>query len=127
MKIPREKQGGIATQYKKGHRPSTYRPIGSEYYDAYHKVLLIKAADPNIWKPKARMVWREHRGEIPSGHVITYRDGDSRNCDINNLVCLPKREHLKMIWLGKKWNEETFDTIRLLAQIKLAKSDRRKK
>ena len=124
-KVPREMQA-VATQFKKGNMPPTYRPVGSERYDAYHGGQLIKTADPNVWEPKSRVVWREHHGEIPSGHVIVCRDGDSRNCDIENLACLQKREHLRMTRLGMKWNAETFDTLRLLAQIQLAKYDRRK-
>lgn len=38
------------------------------------------------------VIWREERGEIPPGHELTFADGDTRNCAIENLLCLPKAE-----------------------------------
>lgn len=38
------------------------------------------------------VIWREERGEIPPGHELTFADGDTLNCAIGNLLCLPKAE-----------------------------------
>lgn len=53
--------------------------------------------DTNVRKSSAgresmlqRVVWREHRGEIPPGHEIIFKDGNKRNCAIENLECLPR-------------------------------------
>lgn len=42
-----------------------------------------------VFKPKGRLVWEEHYGEIPEGHQITFLDGDKTNCDISNLELIP--------------------------------------
>ena len=43
------------------------------------------------WMRKARWVWLQERGAIPEGHVIVQLDGDTMNCDPDNLVCVPLR------------------------------------
>ena len=43
------------------------------------------------WMRKARWVWQYYHGEIPEGHCIVQLDGDTMNCDLDNLVCVPRR------------------------------------
>lgn len=42
-------------------------------------------------KPKARVVWEQHFGAIPSDHYIVFLDGNPMNCDIENLRSIPKK------------------------------------
>lgn len=46
------------------------------------------------WQMLSRVTWEKEKGKIPPGHVIIYRDGNTLNCDIENLACIPKH------WLG---------------------------
>lgn len=82
------------TMFKKGHRPHTAVPVGTitvaktsngNKEELYYKK---KVAEPNRWKLLHRLVWEEHHGPIPKNHVVTFLDGDWRNCDISNLMCL---------------------------------------
>ncbi|WP_050028894.1 sigma-70 family RNA polymerase sigma factor [Verrucomicrobium sp. BvORR034] len=36
-----------------------------------------------------RVVWMDHHGPIPHGWNVVFKDGDKRNCSIDNLECLP--------------------------------------
>lgn len=71
-------------------------PIGAEVYDKY-KGWLIKVASKygkhywSNWKPKAHVIYEEKYGPIPNDHVITYLDGDNRNCTIDNIICIHKK------------------------------------
>lgn len=38
-----------------------------------------------------RYVWALHHGDIPSGHKIYFKDGNTLNCNIENLICLSGR------------------------------------
>jgi len=38
------------------------------------------------------VIWREANGPVPDGHELTFADGNSLNCALENLVCLPKKE-----------------------------------
>ena len=79
--------------YTKGYHNHCYTPVGSEYISSrgavYVKVSDVKTkGNPFInWKRKSHLVWEQHHGEIPEGHVIVHLDGDPTNCDISNLEC----------------------------------------
>src|SRR5690349_10069864 len=54
-------QGGVETQFRKGHKPHNYVPVGSERVNGYDYVD-IKIADPNKWRGKHLIVWEQHNG-----------------------------------------------------------------
>lgn len=79
--------------FKKGVAQA-YREIGSEKVQAgKHGYILVKVADPSVWRLKQRVVFENHFGPIPIGLIITFRDGDVRNCKPENL-CLKSRKQL---------------------------------
>lgn len=84
-------QGGKSTQFKKGHIPHNYMPVGSERVNGDDYVD-IKIADPNRWKAKHIIVWEQHNGPKPKGHVVIFGDGDRRNFDPNNLVLVSRQQ-----------------------------------
>lgn len=90
-----------ATMFRKGQRPKTAVPVGTivvaketkvtgdgrRSEERYYKK---KVAEPNHWKLLHRLVWEEHNGPIPRNHVVTFLDGNWRNCDISNLMCISR-------------------------------------
>lgn len=40
-----------------------------------------------------RRLWEERNGKIPEGHEIHHKDHDRANNELDNLMCLPAREH----------------------------------
>ena len=88
--------GAERTQFKKGHRPQTWVPVGSETVDTdgYQKV---KIADPNKWAFKHRLVWERHNGrKIPDGHAVIFGDGNKRNFDPDNLILVSRAQLARM-------------------------------
>jgi hypothetical protein len=78
-----------------GGKPS--KPVGSERVgkDGY---LMVKVAEwPTVpcskdnWRFKHHLVYEQHHGEIPAGHVVMFADRDTRNFDPSNLVAVPRR------------------------------------
>ena len=66
------------------------KEFGSEHMrDGY---IMIKVSNEGTkrqrWIPKQRYIWEQHHGKIPEGHKIMFLDGNNRNFDINNLVCV---------------------------------------
>lgn len=53
----------------------------------------------------SRVVWELHNGQIPAKHYISFRNGDSTDCRIDNLICIDHRtlQHTKMWWSGKAY------------------------
>lgn len=84
--------GGEATQFKKGHLPHNYMPVGSERVNADGYVD-IKIADPNKWRGKHLIVWEEHNGrKVPKGHAVIFGDGNRRNFDPDNLILISRQQ-----------------------------------
>ena len=57
--------------------------------------VLVKAegeGGSSNFRPKNRVIWEQHHGAIPKGHVIVFADQDSNNFDIDNLICVPRRD-----------------------------------
>ena len=85
--------GGKETQFKKGSVPPNRRPIGSERIDSKDGYVHVKVQDGHKndnWKPKHILVWEEHNGPIPKGHVIIFGDGNNRNFEPDNLICISR-------------------------------------
>lgn len=82
--------------FKKGHRPKNAVPVGTEVVRKKDGYVKIKIAEPNVWKLKHRLVWESHYGEVPKDSLITFRDGDKQNCNIDNLILVKKSVSLQM-------------------------------
>lgn len=88
---------GATTRFKKGEKPLTYKPVGSEYLDKAKGILMIKVAEPNKWINKNRFVWEQHHGPLPCGHMVITLDGDKTNSDISNLDIVTKGELITLV------------------------------
>ncbi|QWU17368.1 HNH endonuclease [Paenibacillus sophorae] len=83
-------QGGVETQFKKGHKPHNYVPVGSERVNGDDYVD-IKVADPNQWRGKHLIVWERHHGRhVPKGNAVIFGDGNRRNFDPDNLIMVTR-------------------------------------
>lgn len=91
--------GGKETQFKKGNIPHNYKLVGSERIakDGY---IEIKVADPNVWIAKHRHIWEQHNGPTPKGHIIIFGDGNNRNFNIDNLICVSREQQLRLNQYG---------------------------
>lgn len=86
------------TQFKPGAMPHTWMPVGGARIDrdGYHYVKLRETTPPRFgWVQVHHLVWELHRGPIPRGHIISFRDGDKTHIAIDNLECLSLRENMQ--------------------------------
>lgn len=91
----------IETEFKKGHIPKNWCPIGTEKIKSdgyiYVKITDRKGVTPNKnWKQKHRIIWEKRKGSIPKEMNILFLDGNKLNLDINNMVLATKQEKLIM-------------------------------
>ena len=61
-----------------------------------HGFVMVKVkndihANHKNWKEKHHLVWEKSIGEIPNNYSFGFLDGDTTNCDINNLYIYPKK------------------------------------
>lgn len=83
------------TRFKPGHKTHNWRPIGSER-ETMEGYLERKVRDTGVTRRDYvlvhRLVWLAAGREIPPGHALTFRDGDKRNFDLDNLELLPRKQ-----------------------------------
>jgi hypothetical protein len=49
------------------------------------------------WASKHVLIWEEANGPVPEGCRITFADGNKRNFDLDNLICVSRQEWGAMI------------------------------
>lgn len=83
-----------ATQFKKGIRPHNARPVGYECFRRMKSTgyVYIKVKEGEKMVMKHRWVWEQAHGEIPDGYNIAFRDGDTRNCSLDNLELVSRQD-----------------------------------
>lgn len=80
------------TQFKPGARPHTWKPIGSErMMDGYLQRKVTDTGDSiRDFVSVHVLVWQEHNGPIPSGHIVVFKDRNRANAVIGNLECISR-------------------------------------
>lgn len=89
--------GTVATQFKKGHKPQTWVPVGTEVIrDGYLTRKVSDKGNPSRrdWKAVHIIVWEKRRGLVPPNHVVIFRDGNKENIRLSNLKLLSRRENM---------------------------------
>jgi hypothetical protein len=84
-----------AGRFDTGHVPANYRPVGSERINADGYIEMKVYGGLRGWRAKHRVVWEQHNGPIPAGCNVQFRDGNRRNCVIENLYVISRAEQLK--------------------------------
>jgi len=92
--------GPNRTSFKKGQVPPNRVPVGTERItvDGYIEIK-INEQNPHVPSQKTRfklkhiVVWEKENGPLPKSHIITFIDGDKKNCSPDNLVLISRSVH----------------------------------
>lgn len=85
----------IATRFQEGHRPHTWRPVGTERInaDGYRdRKISDTGYPPRDWRGVHLLLWEEHHGPVPAGHAVVFRNGNKADIRIENLELITRRE-----------------------------------
>jgi len=101
-------KGPNKTSFKKGSRPTNYRPIGHERIDKKDGYILVKVAERNPWndnpsgwyRHKHVVLWEQHHGPVPEGMCVRFLDGDRLNVTLDNLVLVSRGVHARLTVMG---------------------------
>ena len=119
---PKGTRNSPRTEFKKGNKPQTWVPIGSETTDR-EGYLKRKVSDERTeasrfnWRFVHRMVWEEHHGPIPRGHKIVFRDGNKQNIVIENLELVTYREAMRRNTI-QRYPADLVQTMQLLGKVR---------
>ena len=78
------------TLFQKGHCQADPMPIGTETVRA--DGVWVKVGNPTIWRQKHRLVLEAENGPLPKGHAIIFGDGNNKNCSLDNLVLVNRKQ-----------------------------------
>lgn len=123
-------KGGEETQFKKGNIPHNRVPIGTERVDAKDGYIYVKIQDGHLnrnWKQKHVLIWEQHNGSVPEGHCIIFGDGNKRNFDINNLICVSRKQLARLNQNGLIQNDADLTRTGIIIADMIAKVSERKK
>lgn len=107
--------------FKKGDTPPNHRPVGSERVDV-EGYTLIKTLEPSTWEFKHQLIWKSEHGEVPDGHKIMFKDGNSQNITLDNLALVSDYELLilnrkKLISDNPEFTEAGINIAKVFAQL----------
>jgi hypothetical protein len=80
--------------WKKGHKPYNTGKNGEVRWRKNPGYYFIRIEE-NHWEFYHRYVWVKHHGTIPAGYNIVFADGNHKNCNIENLICLSNADLTK--------------------------------
>ena len=86
--------GGKETQFKKGHVPHNHKSVTSERIDE-DGYTYIKIQEPRKWVLKHRYIYEQHHGNLEPHMVVTFRDKNISNFEIENLEAITKVENMQ--------------------------------
>lgn len=126
-------KGPNKTSFTQGHKPANWKPIGHERWMGTHrKYLQRKVTDTGNtvrdYVEVHRLLWEEHHGPIPKGHIVIFRDSNPENITIENLMMISRGDHAVLCKMGfYDGVAETKDITLLLVQIQRKRRQVRKK
>ena len=84
--------------FKKGHIPANAHKTGTIILrqDGNSKIYYIKVENKKQMVKLHHYVYEQAHGKIPKGYVIRFKDGNTLNCDLDNLRCMSRCEHLEV-------------------------------
>ncbi|MEB3843481.1 HNH endonuclease signature motif containing protein [Pseudomonas guariconensis] len=117
--------GGEATQFRKGNKPHTWQPVGTERVTE-DGIRQRKVCDdgPSYrrWKSVHSLLWEEAHGEIPPGHLVVFKDRNPKNIELDNLELVSRAENMRRNTIHR-YPPELKSTIRQLSKLKRAISE----
>lgn len=81
------------SMFKKGNEPHNMKYDGHERICAKDGYVYIRITKGK-YVLKHRLVWEQHNGPIPKGHIIIFKDKNKLNLNIDNLQMVTLRENM---------------------------------
>lgn len=116
-----------------GREPSNLKKYGDERVDS-DGYRLIKCQERNpytnaigFYRHLQVVVWEEAYGPVPEGKIVCFKNGDRRNCEIDNLELRSRAEQLALNQHGyREAPKELKPTVRMLAEMSMKRGELRR-
>jgi hypothetical protein len=107
--------GGHETRFKKGTVPPNHREVGSERIDE-DGYTYIKIAEHTRWVLKHRHIYEQAHGKLEPHMIVTFRDKNILNFEIENLEAITKVENMQRNTITK-YPQPIRETIKTLNKL----------
>jgi hypothetical protein len=77
--------------WQKGHKPHNIGIDGEIRWRRNPGFYFIRISENN-WEFLHRFQWEKLNGKIPVGYNVVFKDGNHRNCEVDNLECISNAE-----------------------------------
>lgn len=85
--------GTEATRFKKGNRPHTWVPIGTEQIrDGYLWRKITDGHGRHDWRQVHVLLWEQHHGPVPPGLILVFKDRNRQHIALDNLELIDRAE-----------------------------------
>lgn len=89
----------VETQFKpgqlNGRAAEMYQPLGSERVTRdgiRQRKIRDDGPSQYRWRAVHALLWEEHNGPIPKGHIVVFKDGNRENITLENLELITRAE-----------------------------------
>lgn len=121
-------------RYKPGALPANHAELGAEGNKGGGYIWVKVSEERHTgngskvnWKPKQKVVYEAEHGPLPDGMLVTFRDGDTRNFDKDNLIAVTRTELNYMSKLGtKRMHPDVRETGELVCKLRAGIYKRKK-
>lgn len=86
--------GANRTSFRKGHRPQTWRPVGSERVNR-DGTLERKVGNPKRWQPVKDIIWKAKHGRIPRGWFVVHKNRNRQDFRLRNLTLVNRAANME--------------------------------
>ena len=97
----RFKKGGLYGKAKKLVKPVGFERISDD--GIRQRKIRMDGPPHRRWKSVHSILWEEHHGPIPDGHVVIFVNGDSSDIRIDNLTLVSRPVLLELN--RRRWND----------------------
>lgn len=112
------------TSFCFGNRPMNAKKVGSisTRKDKNGSLYMhIKIAEPNKWQMLHVYIWEHKHGKIPKGHCVIFKDKNTLNTRLENLMLVSRDElvrlNQKYAYIDKSLKETALGVIKLTKKI----------
>ncbi len=94
-----QRKKASSSWFQKGHTPTNKLENGaittrtSKSGRAYQFIRIA----PRVWRLYHRHLWQQYHGPIPKGMLVYFKDGNTLNCQLENLAIRSRKDHLQSI------------------------------
>lgn len=106
----------VATRFKPGQKPHTWRPIGSERVTD-DGIRQRKVSDtgypPRDWKAIHVLMWEAENGPVPPNHIVVFKDGNRERLELENFDLVTRQELMRRNSVHTRYPKEIVLVVQL--------------